>query len=328
MGFSVFIVPWLISHFTPNLAAVIGGLWIVRLFSALALAWVSRDCFQVEGGSVLLPRARDILRFGGWLTVTNIIGPMLTYFDRFAISALLSLTAVTYYTVSFDVLSRLPAIPVAIMGVFFPAFAQIHAKTDGGDTDLLRTTQVSIRILCVLWVPMMLTIGLFGEKLLTLWLGVDMAVASAQVWHWLAIGVLVNGFAHVPYALLQSAGRTDITAKFHLLELVPYFIFLWWALEIYGITGAAIAWTVRICIDTVALFWAAGRVSPVVFYLSRNTLVLLTLLIIVYFCIGEYIAQSIQDPVVTGAVCILLLFMTAWIIYQMRQLRLDARESR
>jgi len=328
MGFSVFIVPWLISHFTPNLAAVIGGLWIVRLFSALALAWVSRDCFQVEGGSVLLPRARDILRFGGWLTVTNIIGPMLTYFDRFAISALLSLTAVTYYTVSFDVLSRLPAIPVAMMGVFFPAFAQIHAKTDGGDTDLLRTTQVSIRILCVLWVPMMLTIGLFGEKLLTLWLGVDMAVASAQVWHWLAIGVLVNGFAHVPYALLQSAGRTDITAKFHLLELVPYFIFLWWALEIYGITGAAIAWTVRICIDTVALFWAAGRVSPVVFYLSRNTLVLLTLLIIVYFCIGEYIAQSIQDPVVTGAVCILLLFMTAWIIYQMRQLRLDARESR
>lgn len=327
MGFSVFIVPWVISHFTPHLAAVIGGLWVVRLFSAVALGCLSRDCFHVNASSVFIPRTRDILRFGGWLTVTNIIGPMLTYFDRFAIGALLSLTAVTYYTVSFDVLSRLPAIPVAMMGVFFPAFAQIHAKTDRGGTDLLRTTQVSIRILCVAWVPIVLTVGLFGKQLLTLWLGVDTATASAQVWQWLAIGVLVNGFAHVPYALLQSAGRTDITAKFHLLEFFPYFIFLWFALEKYGITGAAIAWTVRIFIDTTALFWAAGKIFPKVFYLSRNTLVLLTLMVAVYFCIGEYIVKSIQVPAVNGNDWILLIFLTSWIIYQVRQLRLDIRES-
>jgi O-antigen/teichoic acid export membrane protein len=73
------------------------------------------------------------LSFGGWLTVTNIVGPLMTYMDRFFIGAMLGLSAVTYYVTPYEVLSRLQMLPQAIMGVLFPAMAAAH----GGDQQRL-----------------------------------------------------------------------------------------------------------------------------------------------------------------------------------------------
>lgn len=77
------------------------------------------------------------------------------------------------------------------------------------------------------------------------------------------LGILLNGFAHLPYTLLHSAGRSDITAKFHLAELLPYLLLVWWALLNYGIEGAAAVWSIRCAIDTALLYLAASRLRPV-----------------------------------------------------------------
>lgn len=327
MGLAVFLVPWVIAHFTQHLAAVIGGLWSVRVTAALALAWRSRNYFHVKSNATETPASNDILKFGGWLTVTNIIGPMLAYFDRIAIGVVISITAVTYYTVPFDVLSRLPSIPLAMMGVFFPMLAQLHVRPENSRLHLLQTVRAAIRMLCVGWIPLMLILGLFGEQFLTQWVGVEIATVSAEVWSWIAIGVLVNGFAHVPYALLQSAGRTDITAKFHLAEFVPYFIFLWWALGIYGIKGAAIAWTARVMVDTVALFLSAWKMFPTLADLIRDTLLLLTSIVILHFWFDDFFSRSPSDTLVPEAIFLLALFLAAWISYHGRRLYVEIYES-
>lgn len=61
-----------------------------------------------------------------------------------------------------------------------------------------------------------------SNDIMTVWLGAEFAQCSAPVLVLLAIGVLVNSLAQVPFALVQAAGRPDVTAKFHLAELVPY----------------------------------------------------------------------------------------------------------
>ena len=64
-----------------------------------------------------------LLRFGGWMTVTNIVSPFMAYLDRFLIGALISLTAVAYYVTPFEMITKLLVIPAALVGVLFPAFS-------------------------------------------------------------------------------------------------------------------------------------------------------------------------------------------------------------
>ena len=76
-------------------------------------------------------------------------------------------------------------------------------------------------------------------------MGDEFASHSFRVLQWLAAGVLVNSMAQVPFTFVQGAGRPDWVAKLHLLELPFYVLGLWWMLDVKGIDGAAIAWTVR-----------------------------------------------------------------------------------
>ena len=60
-----------------------------------------------RGGFFPARRAvRELLSFGSWVTISNIVGPLMIYFDRFVIGALLTMTAVAYYTTPFDVVTR------------------------------------------------------------------------------------------------------------------------------------------------------------------------------------------------------------------------------
>ncbi|MNL47111.1 hypothetical protein D3C87_1698780 [compost metagenome] len=46
-------------------------------------------------------------------------------------------------------------------------------------------------------------------------------------------------------------GRSDLSAKIHLLEVIPYLLVLYYLVQIYGATGAAMAWALRSCVDAV-----------------------------------------------------------------------------
>ncbi len=68
-----------------------------------------------------------------------------------------------------------------------------------------------------------------------------------------------NSLAQVAFALVQAAGRSDITAKLHLVELPIYVVLLLVLLRTANIEGAAIAWALRSILDMVVLFVVADR---------------------------------------------------------------------
>jgi hypothetical protein len=74
--------------------------------------------------------------------------------------------------------------------------------------------------------------------------------------------VLINSMAHVPFTHLQSVGRPDMTAKFHLMELPVYVVMLFFLAKSWGITGVAVAWLLRVTIDSFLLFWFSFRLLP------------------------------------------------------------------
>jgi len=107
--------------------------------------------------------------------------------------------------------------------------------------------------------PAVLIIVTFAQEGLTLWLGSDFAENSTLVLQILAVGVFLNAHANVPFGLVQSVGRPDLTAKLHVAEWPFYLLILWWLLNDYGIVGVAVAWLLRVAVDTVALFVMANR---------------------------------------------------------------------
>ena len=262
-GVGNFVAPWLVSLFTADLFWVISSVVVVRLAGALGMAWWARPEFAQPAPHWPSAGIRQLMRFGGWMTVSNLVGPVMSYFDRFAIAAWVTVAAVTHYTVPFDVISRLPMVPLAMMGVLLPLLAQSRHTAQSTGPQHYTTITRTVNLLLVCWLPGMVLLAWMGPWLLACWVGADLAAASTPIWRWLAVGVLVNGLAHLPFAMLQGAGRTDVIAKIHLFELLPYMAGLWWALSHYGAVGAAVLWSLRVSVDAGLLFAQAFRLFPV-----------------------------------------------------------------
>jgi O-antigen/teichoic acid export membrane protein len=203
--------------------------------------------------------AFPVLKFGGWMTVSNLVAPLMNNLDRFLIGTLLSVSAVAYYTAPFDMASRITILPTSIMGVLFPAIA-LNLATDSSRARWLVSRGTKYTFLAVF--PIVLTIVSMAPELLRFWLGNAFAENSTASLRCLSLGVLLNSLAYVPFTLIQSAGRPDITAKVHLLELPLYLFGLYKLVQGYGITGAAMAWTGRVALDVVLLSFLAGRLLP------------------------------------------------------------------
>lgn len=259
LAFSV--IPLVILLFTNNLAAVVVGLvfsrcvdWAIHMFL----------CFRFLRTTHGQPTMRrkflgSLLSFGGWMTVTNIVGPVMVYFDRFLIGAVISLQAVAYYAIPYSVVTHLLIIPAALLSVLFPALSTLLVSDQKRATRLM---EIGINAILLSLAPATLIIVPLAAPLLDLWIGPDFAANSSGVAQWLAVGVLVNSTARVPYAFIQAQGRPDLTAKLHVLEFIPYLIAVWALTSAYGAVGAAIGWTTRIFVDTILLFIISGRLLP------------------------------------------------------------------
>jgi len=198
---------------------------------------------------------RPLFGFGGWVTVSGAISPILSYLDRLLLGALISIAAVGFYTPPYLIASKVGILPGSLTAALFPAFSTYAGR---GDSEWIRNTLVrSMRYLLILVGLMALVLVFFARPILTLWVGAKYAAEGCAALQILAVGAVVNSLALVPFSLLQGIGRPDLNAKFHLLE-VPFHIGLtWFMVTRWGLPGAALAWSARVSLDFLLLIIAA-----------------------------------------------------------------------
>ena len=258
LGVFTFAGPLLVLPFSRSLFPVVAVLAVARVVNLICYGVA---CLRTVSGldrrvSLRGALVKPLLAFGGWFSVSNIVGPILLYSDRFLIAHLMSASVVAYYTVPFDVVFRLVLIPGAILGVFFPAFSYSFGQSSFRAKHLYAQ---ATKYICAAMLPIAVAVVLFSGKGLALWLGGDFALRSSRVAQLLAIGVFINSLGLVSQSVVQAAGRPDLTAKLHLIELPLYTIYLWSLIGTYGITGAAVAWVIRVTISTIVLAFMARR---------------------------------------------------------------------
>lgn len=220
---------------------------LFSLLLFLVCARVSPNILSIRNFRFSWPS--HLLKLGGWMTVTNIIGPIMTYFDRFLISILLSPQAVSTYIIAYELASKLSIIPNALTASLAPTFAKIHRKKQTNIDMIFK----SFLILSSIFIPLLLMIYIYADSLLNRWLGINEVHVMAEILRLMALGFYLNAIGLVFYTYLQYIGRPDLTAKLHLLELPIYIALLWLCLHTMGIIGAAVAWVIRAGIDMTLL---------------------------------------------------------------------------
>jgi O-antigen/teichoic acid export membrane protein len=242
------------SHKLPALMASMVAVRVVSLAAHLAACiHVSPELWTARALSWRL--APPLAKFGGWLTVTNIVSPLMVSMDRFLIGGQLAATDVAYYATPYEIVTKYLMLPLALTAVLFPSFSS-GAK----DAETRRLYWGSLRALAVILAPLTLATVLLARSGLEWWVGAEMAEHGYRVLQLLAVGVFINGIAQVPFAFIQ-AGRPDLTAKFHLIELPVYVAALWCAIHWWGIEGAAVAWVGRVAVDAGLLLWCSRSIA-------------------------------------------------------------------
>jgi O-antigen/teichoic acid export membrane protein len=294
MGAFTFAGPLLVLPFSKSLVPVVATLVAGRIAAWAAHLLVCLRVLPELGRSIAWERSAvgPLLRFGSWMTVTNIVSPLMVTLDRFLIGALVSMTAVAYYATPYEVVTKLWLLPGALVGVMFPAFSASFAQ-DGERTSLLFGR--SVKSLFLVLFPIMLCTVALAQDGLKLWLGAEFAQHSFRVLQCLAVGVFISSLAYVPFALLQGVGRPDLTATLHLIELPLYLGLLWWLIGTGGIEGAVIAWTARVAVDALLLFGLAKRFLP-----GKSPIRLRTALLPAMAVLILALAALLQSPIVKG----------------------------
>lgn len=240
-----------------------------RMFTLLIMfESCRRHIFQGHTARIARDQAGQLLRFGGWVTVTAFIGPMMVVLDRFIIGAITGAKTVTYYTVPFQLAERSTIISGALSYALFPRFASATRQEE------YRLALEALRILVVVITPLVAGGILFMAPFLSWWITPAFAEQSARVGQIILLGYWVNSFAIIPFAQLQARGRPDLVAKCHLAEVLPYFGLLYLGLSAFGMVGAAVAFSVRVLVDFVLLASLSGLLRLSVRCLSTPALLL------------------------------------------------------
>lgn len=246
--------------FGPSLTMMVISLVLVRfailiahgflIFKILPNGWMF-SAFDRE-------KMRGLLAFGSWMTLSNIVSPLMVVADRFIISSVVGASLVAYYTVPADFLIRILIIPGALATALFPRLTSMRVNDSNAAKEVY---EKSLKLTTLFMLPICLSIAVFSYWGLKFWLGENFATNSWMITSILSFGLMLNGIAQVPFAAVQAAGEAKLTAYLHVGEFVFYLPLLFVGLHYFGLIGAAVVWVLRVAVDLFILLRSANNVN-------------------------------------------------------------------
>ena len=121
LAFAVFV--------SPDLGTVIPGAVLARVLLMLAIfVAINRIEGPIRITDFDMDRARKLLSYGGWVTISSVLTPILGSLDQLMVGRFFGVAAVTYYAVPLNLISRSQIIPGAISRAIFPRLASSEAE--------------------------------------------------------------------------------------------------------------------------------------------------------------------------------------------------------
>lgn len=254
-AFATQLVPLAVAYWHgPDLRWLIAAVLITRTLGAIPTMVVLKHLLPFGvGGSFQRSLVRTLFSYGGWVTISNLVNPILTTMDRMVIGSVIGVQGVALYTVPFNLVSRISLLPASFATSLFPKLSR------GTQEDSARLADDAITALSAVMTPLIVFTVAVLPLFMRLWVGASFAQRAAPIGVILLAGIWINSLAIIPFEHLQAMNRPDLTAKFHAIEMVPFLVVLWIGVHAFGLIGAAWAWSLRVTFDAVLLLVVARQ---------------------------------------------------------------------
>jgi O-antigen/teichoic acid export membrane protein len=298
----VAVFPLLIAYlWTDSLSGLVLGALMGRLITYPVGLWMAARALSLR-----LPRRpsrqimKGLLGFGGWVALTQIANGILSTLDRLAIGGRIGAAAVPAYAIPFGLVSRIVVVPHSLAGALFPRFAAV----DEAERD--RLVAAAIKAVIVIVTPMTIAIVALADPFFRLWIGAELAAVSSPIAYILAASFWIYCIGHIPFSMIQAAGRPSLVSKLFLAELIPYALLLFAGLALFGLPGVAAAFALRLAGETAVLL-----------YLARTPLSALKPLLVPGLLTAAAVLIRALDPGLIGhvGVACLLLAAALWSLF-------------
>jgi O-antigen/teichoic acid export membrane protein len=148
-----------------------------------------------------------------------------------------------YYTLAGTVAATLNHLTLPVTQAYYPRFTEL--VTQGNTSELIKTYHQSAQLISILIIPATLILVFFGKNLLLLWTGDALLVENvAPLLALLALGMMLNGFMHIPYMLTLAYGWTKFSVYLNITAVILLVPSMIWATLSYGAIGAAWIWVI------------------------------------------------------------------------------------
>lgn len=258
-GILLFVLPLVFWKISPSMVFVCLGILLGRAI-LLFLSWkfVSLRLSHFSKAAKLnySKDLKNLLSHGGWITVGNILAPLMANLDKILLGGIVALEKVVFYTTPMEMISRIWAVPGSVTRIFFPKFA-----SNNNDQELKLQFRFASQIMGLFVVPICLVIYVFSHELMSLWLNKDFAMQSYSLAQWMVLGVLFNCFNWIPYGWLQATSYVRWSIYTVLLEIPLFFSAFFFFTNAYGISGAAAVWAARLVFDFVITYLVVVKVK-------------------------------------------------------------------
>jgi O-antigen/teichoic acid export membrane protein len=179
----------------------IGTLVVVFYFSVGLLPDLSRP----RGNRSLLS---PLLKFGAGILAGSIAAILLMNFEKLALSRMISVTSLAYYSVAYTLANIAMLFSTAMTQSLVPAFSQMLTPDKRPELDSLFGSTIRITIVWLL--PMIALLFVLARPFFELWAGEDFGRESTLPFYLLLIGVSFNMLAFIQHSLITAMGRTGL----------------------------------------------------------------------------------------------------------------------
>lgn len=262
LGIMNFAGPCGISYFSSSVPLMVFTLFFSRVIAVIMFGYMSKRLgtskkYSLSDVNTNRQHIRtELLSFGGWYTISSVISPFLVQVDKLFIGTFVSATAVGLYTIPYEVVTKTIIFATALSTVAFPRYAGLWIKNR---KLAFREFNKWLGVLTLCMGGGCSILAIILPDLLFWWIGEVVTDDSLLVGRLLCVGIFFNAIGIMYYTLIHASGDSKSTAFIHMFELPVYLFILFTLILKYGVVGAALAWTLRMIIDSCLMAIVASK---------------------------------------------------------------------
>jgi O-antigen/teichoic acid export membrane protein len=183
----------------------------------------------------------EVHEFARGMFFSSLLAFLLTQSDKLAVSKLLPLGELGYYTLATTVAGGLMQLVVPLNTAIYPRLTVLASI--GDEAALRRTYHDACESMAAIVIPPALLIAFFPDLVLWAWSGNrELVTQVAPLLRILALGQLANALVNIPYMLQLAHGWTGLAIRINCVAVVLFIPMVLWAVPRYGGIGAASVW--------------------------------------------------------------------------------------